>query len=163
MSIEILTEQILNKITRLGKCQHKFIVYLFSLWLSIRGRHNCMNLARHGRHGNEATYGIAEVSNMIGCLVKTVNKFSLKSGMPLAISKAYSMKQEAEEMTKLKLEEHIVTRHSFYFKKKDTLDKVLTKNITYLEAADNYSKIVTIQGDFFIARLLCSFCCFYAR
>lgn len=55
MRIEILTKQILNKIPRLGKCQHKFIVHLFTLWLSIRGRHNYTNLARYGRHG-EDTY-----------------------------------------------------------------------------------------------------------
>lgn len=55
MSIEILTEQILNKIPRRGKCQHEFIVHLFTLWFSIRGRHNYTNLARYGRHG-EDTY-----------------------------------------------------------------------------------------------------------
>lgn len=55
MSIKILTEQILYKIPRLSKPQHKFIVHLFTLWLSIRGRHNYINLARYG-HYNEITY-----------------------------------------------------------------------------------------------------------
>lgn len=55
MSIKTLTEQILNKIPRIGKWQHKFIIHLFSLWFSIRGRHNYTNLARYGQYG-EDTY-----------------------------------------------------------------------------------------------------------
>lgn len=102
---------------------------------------------------DEATYSIAESANMIGYLVKPVNKFSLKSGIQLAISKAYSLKKEGEEATELNVEEHIVTKHSFFFKKKDTLHKVLTKDIAYIEAADNYSKTVTVQGNSFTARI----------
>lgn len=48
MSIKILTEQILNKLPKVGAWQHKFILHLFPLWLVIRGRYNFMNLARHG-------------------------------------------------------------------------------------------------------------------
>lgn len=55
MSIEILTEQILEKISGIGKWQRKFILHLFPLWLSIRGRHNYINLARYSEHG-EDTY-----------------------------------------------------------------------------------------------------------
>lgn len=55
MSIETLTEQILNKIPTIGKWQHKFIIHLFSLWLCIRGRYNYTNLARYGHYG-EDTY-----------------------------------------------------------------------------------------------------------
>jgi len=50
MSIKTLTEQILNKIPTIGKWQSKFIIHLFSLWLSIRGRHNYINLARYGEY-----------------------------------------------------------------------------------------------------------------
>ena len=55
MSIKILTEQILHKIPRVGKWQRNFMVHLFSLWLSIRGRHNYVNLARYGKY-REDTY-----------------------------------------------------------------------------------------------------------
>ena len=55
MSIELLTEQILNKIPTIGQWQRKFILHLFVLWLSIRGRHNYINLARYGIYG-EDTY-----------------------------------------------------------------------------------------------------------
>jgi len=55
MSIETLTEQILKKIPRIGEWQRKFIIHLFALWFSIRGRHNYTNLARYGQYG-EDTY-----------------------------------------------------------------------------------------------------------
>lgn len=50
MSIKILTEQILNKIPRIGKWQRKFILHLFPLWLVIRGRYNFLNLSRYGEY-----------------------------------------------------------------------------------------------------------------
>ena len=55
MSIKTLTEQILHKIPTIGKWQRKFIIHLFPLWLSIRGCHNYINLARYGHYG-EDTY-----------------------------------------------------------------------------------------------------------
>ena len=55
MSVKTLTEQILNKIPTIGNWQRKFIIHLFPLWLSIRGRHNYTNLARYGHYG-EDTY-----------------------------------------------------------------------------------------------------------
>ena len=55
MSIKLLTEQILHKIPTIGRWQRKFIIHLFPLWLSIRGRHNYTNLARYGHYG-EDTY-----------------------------------------------------------------------------------------------------------
>jgi DDE family transposase len=50
MSIEILTEQILNKIPQIGKWRRKFILHLFPLWFSLRGRYNFVHLARYGVH-----------------------------------------------------------------------------------------------------------------
>jgi len=55
MSIEILTEQILDKISGIDKRRRDFIIHLFTLWLSIRGRYNYVNLARYGKYG-EDTY-----------------------------------------------------------------------------------------------------------
>jgi len=55
MSIKTLTEQILKKIPTIGKWQRRFIINLFALWFSIRGRHNYTNLARYGQYG-EDTY-----------------------------------------------------------------------------------------------------------
>ena len=41
--------------TEVGRWQRRFLVHLFPLLLSIRGRYNFTNLARYGEH-NEATY-----------------------------------------------------------------------------------------------------------
>lgn len=46
--IEILAVQILGKFPAVGAWQRKFLCHLFVLWLSIRGRHNFVNLARYG-------------------------------------------------------------------------------------------------------------------
>ena len=104
-------------------------------------------------HQDEETYQLAQESNMIGYLVKPVNKISLQSGIQLAIAKAHSLKTEEEKSTELKVEDHIVTKHSFFFKKRDTLHKVLTRDIAFIKAADNYSETMTIKGDSFAARL----------
>jgi hypothetical protein len=53
--IEILAEQILEKLPEVGAWQRKFLLHLFVLWLSIRGRHNFVNLARYGDY-TEYTY-----------------------------------------------------------------------------------------------------------
>lgn len=48
--IEILAEQILLKLPAVGAWQRKFLVHLFVLWFSIRGRHNFKNLSRYGNY-----------------------------------------------------------------------------------------------------------------
>ena len=55
MSVKTLTEQILEKISKVKRWQFRFMVHLFPLWLAIRGRYNFTNLARWGELG-EDTY-----------------------------------------------------------------------------------------------------------
>ena len=55
MSIETLTGQILDKMPEVHKWQRNFMIHLFSILLTIRGRHNFENLSRYGLY-NEATY-----------------------------------------------------------------------------------------------------------
>jgi len=50
-----LATSILREMSEVGQWQRKFLLHLFPLWLSIRGRHNFTNLARYGRH-QECTY-----------------------------------------------------------------------------------------------------------
>ena len=107
-------------------------------------------------HGDEETYALARESNMIGYLVKPVNKISLRSGIELAISKAYSLKAGEQKNTKLKVEDSIVTKHSFFFKKRDTIYKVLTRDIAFIKSDDNYTRITNIQGETFTARMTLS-------
>lgn len=55
MNVETLTATIVDKMPEVGNWQRKFLLHLFRLWLSIRGRYNFLNLARYGDL-NEATY-----------------------------------------------------------------------------------------------------------
>ena len=55
MNIEILIEQILNKIPRINKSRKKFFVHIMMLFLSIRGRINFLQMARYG-HMQESSY-----------------------------------------------------------------------------------------------------------
>jgi hypothetical protein len=55
MSIETLTTKILSKMPKIGKRQRDFIIHLFWLFASIRGRTNFENMARQGGK-NEGTY-----------------------------------------------------------------------------------------------------------
>lgn len=104
-------------------------------------------------HQDEETYQLAQKSNMIGYLVKPVNKISLQSGIQLAISKAHSLKTAKEKATALTVESHIITKHSFFFKKRNTIHKVLTRDIAFIKAANNYTETTTVKGDSFTARL----------
>lgn len=55
MSIEILTEQILNKMSGIGKWQADFLKENFELQLQMRGRHNFLNMSRYSEK-NESTF-----------------------------------------------------------------------------------------------------------
>lgn len=46
--VATIADSILQQMSGIGRCQHRFIVHLVTLWLSIRGRHNFTNLARYG-------------------------------------------------------------------------------------------------------------------
>lgn len=102
---------------------------------------------------DEQTYALAQESNMIGYLVKPLNTISLKSGIQLAIHKAYSIKKESESTNQLNVDDHICTKHSFFIKKRGVMHKVLIKDIAYIESADNYSMISTTQNSTFTARI----------
>ena len=53
--VSTLAGLILREMSEIGKWQRKFLLHLFPLWLSIRGRYNFTNLARYGGH-QESTY-----------------------------------------------------------------------------------------------------------
>lgn len=55
MNIEILIQQILNKIPRINKSRKKFFTHIVILILSIRGRINFLQMARYG-HMQESSY-----------------------------------------------------------------------------------------------------------
>ena len=102
--------------------------------------------------GNEATYLQAQESNMIGFLVKPVNKISLRSSVELAISKAQTILSDDEKKVTLKLDESKVTKDSFYFTKKGAKIQVLTKDIAYIKAAHVYTETVNVRNEVFVSR-----------
>jgi IS4 transposase len=55
MSIKELTQQILEKMSNIGKWQAIFLASNFELQLQLRGRHNFLNMSRYGEM-NESTY-----------------------------------------------------------------------------------------------------------
>lgn len=55
MSVKTLTEQILDKMSEIGKWQAGFLADNFELQLQLRGRHNFLNMSRYGQL-NESTY-----------------------------------------------------------------------------------------------------------
>ena len=52
--VATLAASILRQMPQIGKWQRKFLLHLFVLWLSIRGRHNFANLARYDIFGEGA-------------------------------------------------------------------------------------------------------------
>ena len=52
--VATLAASILRQMPQIGKWQRGFLLHLFVLWLSIRGRHNFANLARYGIFGEGA-------------------------------------------------------------------------------------------------------------
>ena len=50
MKVETVTGAILRKMSGIGKCQMKFILHLFHLFLSMRGRKNFLMMERYGRY-----------------------------------------------------------------------------------------------------------------
>lgn len=106
---------------------------------------------------NQETYEVAQQSNMIGFLVKPVEKISLRSTIQLAIAKAYSMKEGNTNIEdKPQTKNNIITDDCYYFKKKETFHKVFIKDITFIRSDDNYCETHTIDGQAFTSRITIS-------
>jgi len=98
-------------------------------------------------------YAEALKSNMIGYLVKPVEKISLRTGIQLAISKAHSLKTAN---TSSEVPTNIITKDKFYFKKKDTFHKVAISEIAFVRSDDNYCEVYTIDKKSFTSRITLS-------
>jgi hypothetical protein len=53
MTVETVTSAILAKMSGIGKCQRRFILYIVRLLLQMRGRVNFTNLARYSNHAEQ--------------------------------------------------------------------------------------------------------------
>ncbi|MGB1243567.1 MAG: LytR/AlgR family response regulator transcription factor [Chitinophagales bacterium] len=96
-------------------------------------------------------YAAAQESNMIGYMVKPVEKISLKTTIQLSISKAYALKNH--NLNTPSIENNIVHKDYFFFKHQDAFQKVYIKDIAFVKSNDNYCESHTHSGQTFMARI----------
>lgn len=104
---------------------------------------------------NSTHYEQAQASNMIGYLVKPVDKITLRTTLELAITRAHQSKvsnvNEEESAA-----ENFVSKNAFFFKKKGTYHKVKITQIAYIKSDDNYCLTTTLSGETFTTRITIS-------
>ncbi|MEZ4887506.1 MAG: response regulator transcription factor [Chitinophagales bacterium] len=91
------------------------------------------------------------LSNMIGYMVKPIAKISLKSAIELSISKAYTLKNQNANTPSRK--SNIVHKNYFFFKQKDTIQKVDIKKIAFVKSNDNYCECYLLSEKAFTVRI----------
>ena len=108
--------------------------------------------------GNENHYQEAQKSNMVGFLVKPLDKYSLRTAIDLAIkSTATSPQLDQTEMSeKQEMENPFVVERNFFFKKRGIYHKVLLADILYIKSDKNYCEVYTASGQNFISRITLS-------
>jgi len=100
---------------------------------------------------DKLNYEAAQQSNMIGYMVKPVEKISLKTAIQLSISKAYTLKNHTTNTTSVN--NNIVHQEFYFFKRQDTFHKVHIKDIAFIKSDDNYCKSYTLSGETFVTRI----------
>lgn len=105
--------------------------------------------------GDETHYQEAEKSNMMGYLVKPVNKYSLRSAIKLALVSLFTKTSQKTDSQLVEEEEKetFLIKNAFFFKKKDLYFKVKIEEITFIESDDKYSLTHTLEGKKFMARI----------
>ncbi|MAT55994.1 MAG: hypothetical protein CMN32_16085 [Saprospirales bacterium] len=97
--------------------------------------------------GNEEHYEEAKKSNMIGYLVKPIQKYSLRSALELSMQNALLRSSDKDEN-----EEQFLLKEHVFVKKKGVYHKVPIASIAYVSSNDNYSEITTDKGQTFVVR-----------
>ena len=107
---------------------------------------------------DEETYQAAASSNMLGFLVKPVEKISLRSAIHMAVARAFSMKTPNIDLAtnQSSSQNNIITSKYYYFKKKETFYKVFIKDIAFIKSDDNYCETHTLEGEVFTSRITIS-------
>jgi len=109
---------------------------------------------------DNAHYEQAQQSNMIGYLVKPIDKITLRATLELAIAKAHVSKApdsnlEGKDSDKNELE-NFVSKEALFFKKRGSYFKVKINQIAYVKSDDNYCLTTTLDGEIFVTRLTIS-------
>ncbi len=89
---------------------------------------------------NEQTIDAVKKTNPSGFLCKPFNEAGLRSNIEIALFK-YRQKKEEKKLIE----------NSFFIKNKGELIRVKKENIYYVEAYDNYTKLICCKNDFLLS------------
>lgn len=109
--------------------------------------------------GDEQHYKAAQQSNMIGYVVKPIDKFTLRSTIQMAITNIYFSNKSnllISNQNESKNMENFLSNDFLFFKKRDVYYKVAINDIAYIKSNDNYCETVTHDGEKFISRITIS-------
>lgn len=134
--------------------------------IDIKGDMNGLELGNKIRHlkipilyitsfGTQEYYERAQSSNMIGYLVKPIDKLSLRSSIQLAFQNAYFEKTQQTEAEAMPAEnyENFISKDCFFYKKKKTYHKVKIDDILFVRSNGNYCETITDNQIMFITRM----------
>lgn len=110
---------------------------------------------------NDAShYEQAQQSNMVGYLVKPVDKITLRSTLELSIKNAHQRKSVAATTSGKEVDnaflENFVAQDALFFKKRGTYHKVKIRDIAFIKSDDNYCLTTTLDGETFTTRITIS-------
>lgn len=100
--------------------------------------------------GDDAHYAAAQKSNMVGYLVKPVDKYSLRTALQLAFQNA---QQPKPILNPDRGEGHFLSKDYLFFKKKEAYHKVPIRSIAFIRSSNNYCETITDQNETFITRI----------
>lgn len=110
--------------------------------------------------GDNAHYEQAVQSNMIGYLVKPINKVTLRATLDLAITKAHRPNLIDIDQINIDSKEdepdNFVGKDALFFKKRGTYHKVKINEISFIKSDDNYCQTTTLGGQTFTTRITIS-------
>lgn len=99
--------------------------------------------------GNESHYEEAQKSNIVGYLVKPIDKYTLHTAISLAVGQLFASQKEGrlgQSAESFLFEEYL------FLKKNNVYHKVAERDIALVEGADDYVKIRLCDGRVFILR-----------
>ena len=109
---------------------------------------------------DDTHYEQAQQSNMIGYLVKPIDKITLRATLDLAITKAHRSNTTntnlSDQSSKEEEPENFVGKDALFFKKRGTYHKVKIDQIAFIKSDDNYCQTTTLDGETFTTRITIS-------
>lgn len=112
--------------------------------------------------GDDTHYKAAQQSNMVGYLVKPIDKYSLRTSIQLAVTNAYIRKQQEgqtavtspDKSENIPYEtENFIFNNCLFFKKRNTFHKVKIDEIIFIRSNDNYCETYIRGGEKFLSRI----------